>query len=89
MDNHLMGEFEADVKDLEADSWSFMMDKKHLKQLKKDVVKRQDVIYGKLPKGTSIGCISTFTFCCKTFSFLLSRAHPDRNAPRQNAEDHG
>ncbi|XP_056595354.1 A-kinase anchor protein 13 isoform X3 [Triplophysa dalaica] len=45
MDNHLMGEFEADVKDLEADSWSFMMDKKHLKQLKKDVVKRQDVIY--------------------------------------------
>ncbi|KAA0724555.1 A-kinase anchor protein 13 [Triplophysa tibetana] len=45
MDNHLMGEFEADVKDLEADSWSFMMDKKHLKQLKKEVVKRQDVIY--------------------------------------------
>ncbi|XP_057185247.1 A-kinase anchor protein 13 isoform X2 [Triplophysa rosa] len=45
MDNHLMGEFEADVKDLEADSWSFMMDKKYLKQLKKDVIKRQDVIY--------------------------------------------
>lgn len=45
MDNQLMGEFEADVKDLEADSWSFMVDKKYLKHLKKDVIKRQDVIY--------------------------------------------
>ncbi|XP_073669387.1 A-kinase anchor protein 13 isoform X8 [Paramisgurnus dabryanus] len=45
MDNQLMGEFEADVKDLEADSWSFMVDKKYLKHLKKDTIKRQDVIY--------------------------------------------
>ncbi|MCJ8734530.1 hypothetical protein PDJAM_G00236190 [Pangasius djambal] len=47
MDGHLMAEFEADVKELEADSWSFTVDKKYLKQLKKDVIKRQDVIYGK------------------------------------------
>ncbi|KAG5849112.1 hypothetical protein ANANG_G00106560 [Anguilla anguilla] len=45
MDSQLMGEFEADSKDLEADSWSFGQDKKFLKQLKKDIIKRQDVIY--------------------------------------------
>ncbi|XP_060741167.1 A-kinase anchor protein 13 isoform X3 [Tachysurus vachellii] len=45
MDGHLMAEFEAEVKELEADSWSFTVDKKYLKQLKKDVIKRQDVIY--------------------------------------------
>ncbi|KAM9460618.1 A-kinase anchor protein 13 isoform 2-T3 [Clarias gariepinus] len=45
IDGQLMGEFEADAKEFEADSWSFSADKKYLKQLKKDVVKRQDVIY--------------------------------------------
>ncbi|XP_051975678.1 A-kinase anchor protein 13-like isoform X3 [Xyrauchen texanus] len=45
MDNQLMGEFEIDAKELEADSWSFTADKKYLKQLKKDVIKRQDVIH--------------------------------------------
>lgn len=47
VDSRLMGEFEADVKELEADSWSITVDKKCLKHLKKDIVKRQDVIYGK------------------------------------------
>ncbi|KAK7121707.1 hypothetical protein R3I93_022706 [Phoxinus phoxinus] len=45
MDSQLMGEFEADTKELEADSWIFTVDKKFLKPLKKDVIKRQDVIY--------------------------------------------
>ncbi|XP_055365360.1 A-kinase anchor protein 13-like isoform X4 [Betta splendens] len=45
MDSQLMGEFECDVKDLEADSWSSTVDKKFLKTLKKDEIKRQDVIY--------------------------------------------
>ncbi|XP_046897204.1 A-kinase anchor protein 13 isoform X2 [Hypomesus transpacificus] len=45
MDSQLMGEFEADVKELEADSWTFTVEEKFLKQLKKDVIKRQDVIY--------------------------------------------
>ncbi|KAJ0029539.1 hypothetical protein NQD34_004536, partial [Periophthalmus magnuspinnatus] len=45
MDNQLMGEFESDIKDLEADSWSSTVDKKFLKTLKKDEIKRQDVIY--------------------------------------------
>ena len=47
MDSQLMGEFECDIKDLEADSWSGTVDKKFLKTLKKDEIKRQDVIYGK------------------------------------------
>uniref|UniRef100_A0A3B3SX55 A-kinase anchoring protein 13 n=1 Tax=Paramormyrops kingsleyae TaxID=1676925 RepID=A0A3B3SX55_9TELE len=45
MDSQLMGEFEVDAKELEANSWSFSVDKKFLKQVKKDVIKRQDVIY--------------------------------------------
>ncbi|XP_049340273.1 A-kinase anchor protein 13 isoform X4 [Astyanax mexicanus] len=45
MEGQLMWDFESDAKELEADSWSSTMDKKYLKQLKKDVVKRQDVIY--------------------------------------------
>ncbi|KAM7413850.1 hypothetical protein PAMA_018915 [Pampus argenteus] len=45
MDSQLMGEFEYDVKDLEADSWSCTVDKKFLKTLKKDEIKRQDIIY--------------------------------------------
>uniref|UniRef100_A0AAY5EHG7 Si:dkey-172h23.2 n=1 Tax=Electrophorus electricus TaxID=8005 RepID=A0AAY5EHG7_ELEEL len=45
IDGQLMGEFEAETKELEADSWSFTTDKKYLKKLRKDVIKRQDVIY--------------------------------------------
>lgn len=65
VDSRLMGEFEADVKELEADSWSLTVDKKYLKQLKKDVIKRQDVIYGR------IECISISLFIsiCYSVSF--------------------
>ncbi|XP_066558030.1 A-kinase anchor protein 13 isoform X4 [Amia ocellicauda] len=45
MDSQLMGEFEMDAKDLEADSWSLTVDKKLVSQLKKEMIKRQDVIY--------------------------------------------
>ncbi|KAM9376697.1 A-kinase anchor protein 13-like isoform 3-T3 [Pholidichthys leucotaenia] len=45
IDNQLMGEFECDIKDLEADSWSGIVDKKLLKTMKKDEIKRQDIIY--------------------------------------------
>lgn len=51
IDGQLMGEFEADAKDLEADSWSITADKKYLKQLKKDIIKKQDVIYGRVTFG--------------------------------------
>lgn len=46
MDGQLMGEFEAEAKELEADSWSLGVDQQHLQQLDKELVKRQDVIYG-------------------------------------------
>ncbi|CAH2274296.1 A-kinase anchor 13 isoform X10 [Pelobates cultripes] len=44
-EGQLMGDFEIDSKQLEAESWSQVVDSKFLRQHKKDVVKRQDVIY--------------------------------------------
>ncbi|XP_061749530.1 A-kinase anchor protein 13 isoform X2 [Nerophis ophidion] len=45
MDGQLMGEFEGEAKELEADSWSLGVDQQYLQQLDRDLVKRQDVIY--------------------------------------------
>uniref|UniRef100_A0A672YC07 Si:dkey-172h23.2 n=1 Tax=Sphaeramia orbicularis TaxID=375764 RepID=A0A672YC07_9TELE len=45
MDGQLMGEFEAEAKELEADSWSLGVEHQYLQQLDKELVKRQDVIY--------------------------------------------
>ena len=45
-EGQLMGDFEVESKQLEAESWSRVVDGKFLKQQKKDVVKRQEVIYG-------------------------------------------
>ncbi|XP_071070449.1 A-kinase anchor protein 13 isoform X4 [Dasypus novemcinctus] len=44
-EGQLMGDFEIDSKQLEAESWSRIVDSKFLKQQKKDAVKRQEVIY--------------------------------------------
>uniref|UniRef100_A0A8C3HXW9 A-kinase anchoring protein 13 n=1 Tax=Chrysemys picta bellii TaxID=8478 RepID=A0A8C3HXW9_CHRPI len=44
-EGQLMGDFEMDSKQLEAESWSQVVDSKFLRQQKKDIVKRQDVIY--------------------------------------------
>ncbi|XP_045427962.1 A-kinase anchor protein 13 isoform X3 [Pipistrellus kuhlii] len=44
-EGQLMGDFESESKQLEAESWSRVVDSKFLKQQKKDVVKRQEVIY--------------------------------------------
>lgn len=46
MDGQLMGEFEGEAKELEADSWSLGVEQQYLQQLDKELVKRQDVIYG-------------------------------------------
>ncbi|XP_053134399.1 rho guanine nucleotide exchange factor 2 isoform X2 [Hemicordylus capensis] len=43
--NQLMSGFETDEKDFEADSWSLAVDNNYLQQHKKEVMKRQDVIY--------------------------------------------
>lgn len=45
-EGQLMGDFEIESKQLEAESWSQIVDSKFLKQQKKDVVERQEVIYG-------------------------------------------
>ncbi|ELK18242.1 A-kinase anchor protein 13 [Pteropus alecto] len=44
-EGQLLGDFELESKQLEAESWSRIVDGKFLKQQKKDVVKRQEVIY--------------------------------------------
>ena len=44
-----LGDFETESKQLEAESWSQIVDSKFLKQHKKDVVKQQEVIYGETP----------------------------------------
>ncbi|NWI51660.1 AKP13 protein, partial [Calyptomena viridis] len=44
-EGQLMGELELDSKQLEAESWSQVVDSKFLQQQNKDIVKRQDVIY--------------------------------------------
>ncbi|KAM6058798.1 A-kinase anchor protein 13 [Chlamydotis macqueenii] len=44
-EGQLMGDLELDSKQLEAESWSQVVDSKFLQQQDKDVVKRQDVIY--------------------------------------------
>ncbi|XP_075620854.1 A-kinase anchor protein 13 isoform X4 [Balearica regulorum gibbericeps] len=44
-EGQLMGDLELDSKQLEAESWSQVVDSKFLQQQNKDVVKRQDVIY--------------------------------------------
>ncbi|XP_036909566.1 A-kinase anchor protein 13 isoform X2 [Sturnira hondurensis] len=44
-EGQLMGDLEVESKQLEAESWSRVVDSKFLKQQKKDVVKRQEVIY--------------------------------------------
>ncbi|XP_026149979.1 A-kinase anchor protein 13 isoform X3 [Mastacembelus armatus] len=45
MDGQLMGEFESEAKELEADSWSLGVEQQYLQHLDKELVKRQDVIY--------------------------------------------
>ena len=46
MDGQLMGDFEAEAKELEADSWSLCVEQHYMQQLDKELVKRQDIIYG-------------------------------------------
>lgn len=46
MDSQLMGEFEGEAKEMEADSWSLGVEQQYLQQLDRNLVKRQDVIYG-------------------------------------------
>lgn len=42
----MLEELKNDGKDFEADSWSLAVDSSYLQSHRKDVIKRQDVIYG-------------------------------------------
>lgn len=44
----MLEELEKDGKDFEADSWSLAVDSSYLQSQRKDVIKRQDVIYGEI-----------------------------------------
>lgn len=70
VDIRLMGDFEADVKELEADSWSLTVDKKYLKQLKKDVIKRQDVMYGKTKVEVNAFSVQKHLLFCEFYKKL-------------------
>ena len=43
----MRADLDSDAQDLEAESWSLAVDQQHVKKHSKEVVKRQDVIYGK------------------------------------------
>lgn len=65
MDGQLMGEFEAEAKELEADSWSLGVEQQSLQQLDRELVKRQDVIYG------TSGRMTVLAPCLLTLSLRL------------------
>ena len=72
--NELMSDFEMDEKDFAADSWSLAVDSSFLQQHKKEVMKQQDVIYGK-PQGhtsfyqTLLDCICPVLPTCQDTFF--------------------
>lgn len=43
----MLDELEREGRDFEADSWSLAVDASYLQTHRKDIIKRQDVIYGK------------------------------------------
>ncbi|XP_071346230.1 A-kinase anchor protein 13 isoform X3 [Trachinotus anak] len=71
MDGQLMGEFEAEAKDLEADSWSLGVEQQYLQQLDKELVKRQDVIYELMQ--TEIHHIRTLRIMSEVYSKGLQK----------------
>ncbi|XP_035508388.1 A-kinase anchor protein 13 isoform X5 [Morone saxatilis] len=71
MDGQLMGEFEAESKELEADSWSLGVEQQYLQQLDKELVKRQDVIYELMQ--TEIHHIRTLRIMSEVYSKGLQK----------------
>ncbi|KAK1327870.1 hypothetical protein QTO34_012779 [Cnephaeus nilssonii] len=73
-EGQLMGDFESESKQLEAESWSRVVDSKFLKQQKKDAVKRQEVIYGEiLPWPCGTGCARA-RGCCGLIHWAMETA---------------
>lgn len=59
----LRSEIESDAREFEAESWSLSVDAAYAKKQKREVVKRQDVLYGK-------------KFCAVTLTFHLTSFPP-------------
>ena len=51
----MLEEMEIEGRDFEPDSWSTAVDSTYLQTHRKDVIKRQDVIYGKKDYSLSYG----------------------------------
>ncbi|XP_068612828.1 A-kinase anchor protein 13-like [Brachionichthys hirsutus] len=71
MDGQLMGEFESEAKELEADSWSLGVEQQHLQLLDRELVKRQDVIYELMQ--TEMHHIRTMRIMSEVFSKGLQK----------------
>lgn len=85
MDGQLMGEFEVEAKELEADSWSLGVEQQYLQQLDRELVKRQDVIYGR----TGTDWLVPETLCGYKHQRSVSfRADADGDASHSDAAHH-
>lgn len=49
----LRSEIESDTHEFEAESWSLSVDPAYAKKQKREVVKRQDVLYGRRPRAAA------------------------------------
>ncbi|XP_043954461.1 A-kinase anchor protein 13 isoform X3 [Gambusia affinis] len=74
MDAQLLGEFEANSKEFEADSWSLCVEQQYLQQQNKELVKKQDVIYELMQ--TEMHHIRTLRIMSEVYSKGLQKEVP-------------
>lgn len=67
----VLEEIELEGQDFKADSWSMAVDSSYLQTHRKNVIKRQDVIYG----DKNMIYFSSFLPHMQTFSLLLNVIH--------------
>ncbi|XP_012888959.1 PREDICTED: rho guanine nucleotide exchange factor 18 [Dipodomys ordii] len=90
----LRSEIEADAHEFEAESWSLAVDLAYAKKQKKEVVKRQDVLYGKKIGNFSIvrrlgvqECILLVTQRITKYPVLVERIIQNTEAGTEDHED--
>lgn len=74
----LRSEIESDSREFEAESWSLSVEPSYAKERKKEVVKRQDVIYGEKadsPHKCSAFFFSFFLLLIFSFNFFFKYFH--------------
>ena len=60
----MRADLETDAQDLGDESWSQVVDQTFVKKHSKEMVKRQDVIYGQLLSGRLTGFKAGLYICC-------------------------